>query len=213
MRSVGVFAADYHGRTALGVLVDANEFLVFQKFYHLGRCIPYIAPDHQRNTEHAPEREMHRVFIVGTTAERDVSFIIHSDDEHIYVVIASRGGKPDLVKLAVSDVPDADDIVENVGRRPVKMRARRSDPVMDVGKAVARGVDDVSAARTESQAHTAVKDLIIYRLRLVAIIIFEIIDAPFRKSLCVLELMIETCGIALAGARARARIDAEFQSL
>ena len=82
------------------------------------------------------------------------------------------------------------------------MCACRSYPIVDVGQTVAGGINDVPAAGAESKPHSAIKNLIIYRLGFVAIVVFKIVHAPFGKRLRIFELMVETCGVAFAGARA-----------
>ena len=145
---------------------------------------------------------MHGIFVVGTAAAGNVALVVHSHYKHIYIVVAAGRGKTYFIKLAVRYISYADDVVENVGRGSVKMCACRSYPIVNVGQTVAGGINDVPAAGAESKPHSAIKNLIIYRLGFVAIVVFKIVHAPFGKRLRIFELMVETCGVAFAGARA-----------
>ena len=62
------------------------------------------------------------------------------------------------------------------------MRARFLDPLMSlIGAPGAGGEEDISAAVCESKTHTAVQHLAVFVLGLEAIVVFEVINAPFGK--------------------------------
>ena len=78
---------------------------------------------------------------------------------------------------------------------------------------VASGEHYRSAAVSEGSRHTLVEYLTGYMHRLIAIVIFQVVNAPLGERFCVLKFVLKAAGVTCAGMRAGTRIDTEFKSL
>ena len=84
------------------------------------------------------------------------------------------------------------------------MSAAFSYPLVDIIIApVASGEHYRSATVSEGGRHTLVEYLTGYMYGLVAVVVFQIINAPLCKCFCVLKFVLKASGVTRTGMRAR----------
>ena len=143
-----------------------------------------------------------------------VAGAVHTDDEHVNVVVAVRAAERRLIELREEQVLYGFPVILNIARRAEQLCAGASDPAVHVFVApVAGGEHDISAAVAQCKRHALVEHFAVHVLRFIAVVVLKVIDAPGSKRLGIYELMLKAARVARAGVRAAAGVHAELEAL
>ena len=139
---------------------------------------------------------------------------VHTDYEHIYIIVTEAAAVALVAHLRQCKALYRLPVILNIACRTEKMSAALSYPLVYIIIApVASGEHYRSAAVSEGGRHTLVEYLAGYMYGLVAIVIFQVVNAPLCERFCVLKFVLEAAGVTCAGMRAGTRIDAELKTL
>ena len=139
---------------------------------------------------------------------------MHTDYEHIYIIVTETAAVTLVAHLRQCKALYRLPVILNIACRAEKMSAALSYPLVYIVIApVASGEHYRSAAVSEGGRHTLVEYLAGYMHRLIAIVIFQVVNAPLCECFCVLKFVLKATGVTCAGMRAGTRIDAEFKAL
>ena len=139
---------------------------------------------------------------------------VHTDYEHIYIIVTETAAVTLVAHLRQRKALYRLPVILNIACRAEKMSSAFSYPLVYIVIApVASGEHYRSAAVSEGGRHTLVEYLAGYMHRLIAIVIFQVVNAPLCECFCVLKFVLKATGVTCAGMRARTRIDAELKTL
>ena len=199
-----------------GVLVDGYQIRVQKQCFRRFGQGPKVTAQHQGRIHHGPEGKMGLVFLVAAAAGGNVlvaALTVHAHHQHIHIVVAAGAGEGLLVQLGPGDVPDGVPGIVDVLRGAEELRAGGADPPVNLLRSLlAGGEDNLPAAVGQRQPHSAVEGLVVQVLGLEAVVVLQIVHAPFRELAGVFKLVVQAAGVVGAGPGAAAAIHAEAEA-
>lgn len=156
-----------------------NASCTLYRYSRQDPCLPYCRTD----------RRSRRYVLVVRAA-------VHTDYEHIYIIVTEAAAVALVAHLRQCKALYRLPVILNIACRAEKMSAALSYPlVYIIITPVASGEHYRSAAVSEGGRHTLVEYLAGYMYGLIAIVIFQVVNAPLCERFCVLKFVLKAAGV------------------
>ncbi len=216
------------GGVARGVLVDGDDLGVGERGLRVGVERADVGAHQQRRLQHRPQAEVRAVLDVARAgAHQQRAAAVEADDQHVEVVPVPGAGvlrellalvqhveHVEVVLLAQARVVE---VVGDVLADAPLVHAEIGGPLGDVRPAaMARVIDDGPLRGDQRRGHAAHHALHLGLRRVLvraAAVVLQVVDAPRREHRGVLGLVALAAGVARAGARAGAGVDAQLEAV
>ena len=162
------------GRTALGILVQSDQFLVGEEF--MAEIIQFskVCAQHQRSSPETPQCKVHLVgLITAATDSGHITGTAHTNDQHINIIKATGTTLGEFVILLGKIISERFRAVKNIYSRTIQVCTGTSHPIVGIilSNSTA-GEYDIPAGSAQRHGHSHISISAICRAGKMTFVIF-----------------------------------------